>query len=103
MNTSKCTIVTVHAITRFRQRFKLRINKGMWNDSGYRHMIRLMFNKATRADLRIRNQVGLYNSLCIRHGGLVEYYQYEDIIFACTRSQDRIVIRTVFQTGVQFE
>lgn len=91
-------IITNHAIDRFHERFKLLINKSMWNRSGYRHMIKLMFNKAIRSDLRIRNQIGLYTSLCIKYGGLVEYYQYNGITFACIRSNDTLILKTVFKT-----
>ena len=91
-------VINNHAIDRFHERFKLLINKSMWNRSGYLHMINLMFKKATRSDLRIRNQIGLYNSLCIKYGGLVEYYEYNSITFACVRMQDRLILRTVFKT-----
>lgn len=94
-------IINNHAIDRFEQRFKLMINKSMWNRSGFRHMINLMFNKAIRTDLRIRNQIGLYNSLCIKYSGLVEYYTYNGIVFACVRKQDRLILRTVFNAGNQ--
>lgn len=91
-------VINNHAIDRFEQRFKLLINESMWNRSGYRHMIKLMFKKAIRSDLRIRNQPGLFNSLCIKYGGLVEYYEYNTITFACVRSNDTLIIRTVFKT-----
>lgn len=94
-------IINNHAIDRFEQRFKLMINKSMWNKSGFRHMINLMFKKSTRNDLRIRNQIGLYNSLCIKYNGIVEYYEYNGIVFACVRKQNRLILRTVFKTGNQ--
>ena len=91
-------VINNHAVDRFHERFKLLINKSMWNRSGYRYMIKLMFKKAIRSDLRIRNQIGLYNSLCIKYGGLVEYYDYNNITFACIRVNNTLFIRTVFKS-----
>lgn len=93
--------ITKHALDRFSQRFKLRVNKAMWNRSGYNHMIQLMFSKSIRSDLRIRNQIGLYNSLCVRYGGKVEYYTYNEIVFACIRTKEQLILRTVFSEGNQ--
>lgn len=88
--------ITHHANVRFFQRFKLKIHKDMRNKSGIRHMINIMFNKSIRCDLRLRNQIGLYNSICIKYNGKVEYYLYDNIIFACVRKKNELVLNTVF-------
>lgn len=89
-------VVSRHAVARFKQRFRYKIHSDMLNTSGINHMVRKFLTDAIRCDLQLRNQVGKYNSMCIKHGGVVEYYTYSDIIFACIRERGRLVVRTVY-------
>lgn len=96
MRNTETLAITKHAVDRFLQRYKLRIHKDMRNYSGARHMIAIMFSNSIRSDLRLRNQIGLYNSLCIKYNGIVEYYLYNGIVFACIRTKNELVLNTVY-------
>lgn len=92
-------LVTKHAQERYIERFRLTMHKSMQTLSGATHIIKIKLKESSRSDFALRQQIGKYNSLCIRYGGRCEFYQTKcGKTLAGIRRGDTLIIQTVYKT-----
>jgi hypothetical protein len=93
-------IVTKHAISRFRERFRLMFHSEIFRDRKESFLMKTLFEKATSVDFSLKQKPGLYNAICIRNGCKVDYHRFSDkVIFVSTvDSEGKRFILTALRT-----
>jgi len=82
-------VVTNHAVTRFRERFRLLFNKQIFIDKSERDLLKILFKKSKPADFSLKMKVGLYNAICTKNRAKVQYNIYNDLVlFAFAEKED---------------
>lgn len=91
-------VVSRHAASRFRERFRLYFNSAIFRDHNEAHLMRTLFEKSRQIDFALKQKPGLYNAICIKYNCLLDYHRYNDlVVFVSTVRDNRRVILTVLK------
>lgn len=89
--------ISNHAVQRFRSRLRLHFAKSVFEFGAERFTLAECFKKAHRSDFALQMKPGIYNQLCIKHGGPVSFYDYNNLIrFCCVDTGSALLLKTVF-------
>ena len=94
-------IVTAHAKSRFRERFRLQFHPDTFKENRDVVMIRKLFTEAKYVDFALRMCSGKYTALCVKHGRLVRISKVRNFVFVHSEPcrDGHVTIYTMLQEG----